>query len=78
MKSKRKDGRGHWARGKPRSTLTEAQAAAVRRKLERALESASAREVGRILGMHGTTVARIARGEDVASERTAELVRERL
>lgn len=78
MKSRREDGRGHWARGKRRSTLTEEQAALVRAKLRGAVHGSSARAVSRILGVSDMCVRRIAMGEDMPSERTAQLVAERL
>lgn len=78
MKSKRADGRGHWARGKRRSNLTDEQAAAVRGKLRGAVRVTSARAVARMLGVSDMCVRRIVTGEDMASERTAQLVAERL
>lgn len=78
MKSKRQDGRGHWPRHKPRSTCTPAQVAQVLRRLNRALAEQSQRQVGRTLGIHGTQVGRIFRGEDLPSAATAALVMERL
>jgi len=78
MKSKRTDGRGHWARGKRRSTLTDEQAASVRAKLRSAVRGSSAKAVARILGVSDMCVARIVTGEDMPSERTAQLVAERL
>lgn len=78
MKSKRKDGRGHWVAGRPRSTLTDAQVATVLRKLQRALQAASAREVGRLTGVDRTQLSRIVSGEHRPSERTYALVMERL
>ncbi len=76
--SKRADGLGHWPKGKPRSTCTPVQVAQVLRRLNRALAEQSQRQVGRTLGIHGTQVGRIVRGEDMPSERTAALVMERL
>lgn len=78
MKSKRTDGFGHWPAGKPRSTLTAPQVAAVLRKLHRALEKLSKREVARILEISDRSVRRILAGEDLPSERTAQRVNGRL
>ncbi len=78
MESKRKDARGHWPRGKARSTLTAAQIAQVLRKLNRALEDQSMIQVAKIVGISDTQVRRIVRGDDLPSERTYELVRARL
>lgn len=78
MKSIRKDHRGHWERGKPRSTLTASQIAAVLRKLNRALQDQSAIQVAKTAGISDTQVRRIVRGQDLPSERTYELVMERL
>jgi Helix-turn-helix len=78
LKSKRTDGRGHWARGKPRSTVTAARAAAVLRRLNKALEDSSRKQVAKTLGISDTQVGRIVRGHDMPSERTAALVMGRL
>lgn len=78
MKSQREDGRGHWARGKQRTTLNPVQIAACLRKLHKALEEQSMRGVAKTLGISDTQVGRIVRGEDLPSEATYELVRERL
>lgn len=78
MKSKRTDGRGHWARGKPRSTLTAPQVAACLRKLRTALQWQSKRAVARHLGISDMSVGRLASGEDTPSAATARLVAERL
>lgn len=74
MKSQRKDGYGHWPRGKARSTLTAAQVATVLRKLNRALEDQSMIQVGKAVGISDTQIRRIVRGEDLPSERTYQLV----
>lgn len=71
MKSKRTDGRGHWPRGKPRSGLSELEATTCRRSIQRALERISARQVGRLLGVSASTVARISRGQNLPSARVA-------
>jgi transcriptional regulator with XRE-family HTH domain len=78
MKSKRKDHRGHWPAGRPRSTLTAAQIAAVLRKINRALEDQSMMQVARTLGISDTQIARITRGHNLPSEATYERVMQRL
>ncbi len=78
MKSKREDSRGHWPAGKQRSTLTAAQVARVLRKLNRALEEQSMRQVASVVGISDTQVRRIVRGDDLPSEHTAALVMRRL
>jgi hypothetical protein len=78
MKSQRQDGRGHWARGKQRSTLTAAQVATVLRRLNKALEEQSMIQVAKVVGISDTQVRRIVRGDDLPSQRTYELVTQRL
>lgn len=78
MKSQREDGRGHWVRGKQRSTLTASQIASVLRKLNKALEEQSMIQVGKTVGISDTQIRRIVRGEDLPSERTYSLVMARL
>lgn len=75
MRSSRRDGRGHWPRGKSRSTLTVAQRAAVIRKLRRAAEEQSFRQIARTLGVSDRSIRRILAGEDQPSERMFGLVR---
>lgn len=78
LESQREDGRGHWARGKARSTLSAAQIATVLRKLNRALEDQSMLALSKVLGISDTQIRRIVRGDDLPSERTYRLVVERL
>lgn len=78
MKSKRKDHRGHWPAGKPRTTLTAAQIATVLRKLNRALEDQSMIQVGKVIGISDTQVRRIVTGHNLPSEATYEAVMARL
>lgn len=79
LKSKRKDGRGHWPAGKHRSTLTAAERATVIRKLRKAIKNLeSIRAVSRTLGISDRSIRRILAGEDQPTERIRDLVQARL
>lgn len=78
MRSSRADGRGHWPRGKERSTLTAYQRAAVLRRLHKAAEDQSIRAIARTLGVSDRSIRRLFSGEDQPTERIRGLVRARL
>lgn len=71
FKSSRADGLGHWTPGKRRSTLTDAQGAAIRAKLERARSCSTLRALAALLGMDDGNLCRLMRGDSFPSERTA-------
>lgn len=77
-KSQREDGRGHWQRGRSRSTLTAAERALVIRRLRKLAETESARGIAKTLGVSNSAVSRILSGEDQPSARMLRLVRARL
>ncbi len=62
LKSQRVDGRGHWPAGKPRSSVTPAQAARCISRIEAACKAASMRQVARLLGMSDVNVRRLRKG----------------
>ena len=71
---RRQDGRGHWPRGTPRSTLTVAKRATVTRKLRRLAEKQSIREIARLLGVSDRSIRRILKGDHQPSPRMYTLV----
>jgi hypothetical protein len=77
--SKRQDGRGHWPAGKPRSTLTAAERAAVVAKLRKGVDAyQSIRGVARVLEVSDRSIRRILEGEAQPGERLQSLVKARL
>lgn len=78
IKSSREDGRGHWPKGKSRSTLTAAERAFVLRRLRRAAKDFSIRQIARTLEVSDRSIRRILSGEDQPSERIRDLVKGRL
>lgn len=79
MKSNRKDGRGHWPRGKRRSRITTHKLLHILKIVERAVEQGlSRRELARLARVDEHTVRRWISREDWPSERSVKMILRRL
>ncbi len=70
LKSQRADGRGHWPAGKPRSSVTDAQAARCINRIEAACKATSMRQVATLLGISDVNVGMLRKGRRRPSDAT--------
>lgn len=74
LKSKRRDGKGHWPAGRPRSKVSDLEAQLVRSILIHAAKTRTMQSIARQMGAHQDSLARIVAGKVRPSELTRDRV----